>query len=200
VVSLPQTPTPAENLSAFLRGLLTAVCAMMGGERLSLQVIAAITDRIRQVNQRFGRLAARLAAGTYKPRRFHGRKPAAAKPRRRSPLPHEFGWLLPLVTDAVGYRAQLEHLLLRNPEMLALMEQAPVPMARILRPLCWMLRLEPPPVLARPRPKAPPPRRKASPRSKPPKVKVRRAPPALTAKPAPPAPPGLHARGPPLRG
>jgi len=116
-----------------------------------------IFGRFREIKQRFDRLAARLAAGTYAPRRYHGRKPAAdPKPRRKCPLPAKFGWLLPLVPEAVQYRAQLEHLLLRNPAMIALIAQAPAPMARILRPLCWMLRLEPPPILARPSNPRPP--------------------------------------------
>src|SRR5271165_1810472 len=127
-----------------------------------------IFTRIIEINRRFRRLADRLAAGTYKPRRYHGRKPAAdPKPRRKSPLPTKFGWLLPLVPEAVQYRGQLEHLLLRNPAMIALIAQAPAPMARILRPLCWMLRLEPPPILARPKPAAQP--RRKTPKKSPPR-------------------------------
>ena len=190
----PPPPTPAENVALFVRALVTAVCAMMGGERLSLQVIALITERLRVFKQRFHRLADRLAAGTYQPRRCHGRKPAERKPTRKSLVPQTFGWLLPLVPDALGNRAQFETLL-RDPAMLALIAQAPAPMARILRPLCWMLRIKPPPILARPRPKAPPPRRKTSAKSRP--RKARPAPPALAAKPARPAVPGLT-RGPPL--
>jgi hypothetical protein len=50
-------------------------------------VIALITTRIRETNQRFKRLIACLAAGTYRPRRYHGRKPAAPKPRPPNRLP-----------------------------------------------------------------------------------------------------------------
>ena len=39
-----------------------------------------------------------------------------------------------MLPEAVQYRAQLDHLM-RDPEMLALLEAAPAPMARVLRPL-----------------------------------------------------------------
>ena len=195
---IPPPRSPGESFATLLRCLGHAVVAMMGGERLSLQVIALIMGRIREINQGFARLAARLAAGTYKPRRYHGRKAAAPRPRRRSPVPQKFGWLLPLVPEAVQYRAQVEHLLLRDPAMAALIAAAPAPMARVFRPLCWMLRLEPPPILARPRRKTPPPRRKTPPRS--PKPNAPPAPasqPARSARFARSTTPG-RTRGPPL--
>ena len=169
-MSIPPPRSPGECFATLLRCLGHAVVAMMGGERLSGPVIAHIVTRIREIKQRFARLTACLAAGTYKPRRYRGRKAAAPGPRRRSPVPQQFGWLLPLVPDAVCYRSQLSQLL-GDPAMVALIQAAPAPMARVLRPLCWMLRLEPPPILARPRPQ-PPPRpptsAKSAPRPKPP--------------------------------
>src|SRR5579863_8420916 len=148
--------SPAEGFHTIIRWLVQAVTAMSGGDRLTYAVIGLIVDRIRVINQGFQRLAARLAAGTYRPRRYAPRrKPIDPKPRRQSPLPQDFGWLLKLVPDAVGYRSQLEHHL-RDPAMVALMAEAPASMARVLRPLCWMLRLPPPPILARPRREAAP--------------------------------------------
>jgi hypothetical protein len=159
-----------------LRWLSQAVIAMHGGNRLTFQVIGPIIDRIRGIKQRFARLAARLAAGTYKPRRCTARGPRAApNPRRKNPLPQKFGWLIPLVPEAVVFRAQLENLL-RDPAMAALMAAAPDAMARPLRSLCWMLRVDPPAILPRPRP-----RKRAAP---PPKT----PPPARAAPPAPPPP------------
>ena len=196
-MSIPPPRSPGECFATLLRCLGHAVVAMMGGERLSLQVIALIMGRIREINQGFARLAARLAAGTYKPRRYHGRKAAAPRPRRRSPVPQNFGWLLPLVPQAVQYRAQVEHLLLRDPAMAALIQAAPAPMARVFRPLCWMLRLEPPPILARPRANAAPQRPKTSPRSRRSPPPHRQPAPAATASPpARSAAPG-QTRGPP---
>jgi len=62
------------------------------------------------------------------------------------------------VADAVGYRSQLENLL-RDPEMAALLAAAPASLGRPLRSLCWMLRVDPPEILALPK-KPRPPRKK----------------------------------------
>jgi hypothetical protein len=150
-VSVP--PTPAENFAILLTWLSQSVAAMMGGERLPLKLIALITGRLRRIKQRFAALAARIRDGRYVPRH---RQKAAGRPLPPDPLPKKFGWLLPLVPDAVGYRGQFENLL-RDPEMAALIAAAPAPMAKTLRPLCRMLGLTPPPILApperKPRPK-----------------------------------------------
>jgi hypothetical protein len=153
-------PTPAERFATTLHWLSLAVVAMMGGERLPLKLIAQITDRLRRIKQRFATLAARIGDGRYTPRPRAGpprRRPGQAPPPR-SKLPRNFGWLLKLVPDAIGYRSQLENLL-RDPEMAALIAAAPGPMAKTLRPLCRMLGLPPPPILALPpraRPATPP--------------------------------------------
>jgi hypothetical protein len=164
-----------------LQWLSRAVAAMSAGDRLSYALIGHIIDRIRVVNQRFRRLVARLAAGTFRPRRrCHRRKSIDPKPRRKNPLPHKFGWLLPLVPEAVQYRGQLEYLF-HDPAMIALLEAAPAPMARILRPLCWALHLPLPPILSRTRSAAAPPPAQAA-----------TAPQA----PPPPPPPRLQRRSP----
>ena len=168
---VPPSHLPAESFATILRWLVQAVVLRGAGDRLAAPLIALILGRLRDINQRFARLAARLRQGTFRPRRAAARrKPVPRKPRRKNPLPQTFGWLLTLVPEAVGYRAQLEHLL-RDPEMTALIAAAPAPMARALRPLLWMLRLTPPPILPprqgtiAARPKAP---RPSPPRPSPP--------------------------------
>jgi hypothetical protein len=152
----PPFPTPAENLATILQWLGRAVASQGILGRLAAPILGLILGRFRTIGQDFARLAGQLRDGTYRPRRYAPRRPPAVpRPRRRSELPRTFGWLLPLVPEAVQYRAQLDHLL-RDPEMAALLEAAPAPMARVLRPLCWALRLTPPPLLARPRRAAPP--------------------------------------------
>jgi hypothetical protein len=135
-----------------LRSLVHAVVTRGICGQLAGPVVGLILDRIRDINQRFARLAARLRDGHSVPRHGFRRSSSDRKPRRHNPLPHTFGWLLPLVPDAVQSRGQLEHTL-QTPEMVALIAEAPASMARILRPLCWMLHLTPPPILARPRPR-----------------------------------------------
>jgi hypothetical protein len=161
----PPPHTPAERLAAMLLQLSQAVVLMRAGERLSQLLVSLITDKIRHLKQGFARLAARIEAGTYKPRRFAKRRPPASrKPRTKSPLPYKFGWLVPMFPDGNGYRNWLETLL-RDPEMVALMAAAPASAARLIRPLCWMLRVEPPEILALP----PRPRRVRDKPPKPPK-------------------------------
>jgi hypothetical protein len=173
-VPLP-TPTPAERFATILLWLGRAVAAR-GAAGLPGPLIVLIFGRIRNINQRIARVAARIRDGRYAPRR-HGprRSPTIRRPRRPNPLPYTFGWLLQLVPEAVGYRSQLEYLL-RDAEMVVLLAEAPAAMARPLRSLCWMLRLSPPPILS-PIPAAPQPAppqaapagaRQASPRPPPP--------------------------------
>ncbi len=146
----------ADSFATILQWLGRAVASQGILGRLSAPIVGLLLGRIAAAGRDFARLAARLRAGSFVPRRYSPRrKPAARKPRRPAALPRNFGWLLRMVPEAVGFRSQLDHLL-REPEMAALLAAAPAPMARVLRPLCWALLLKPPPVLARPR-RPPPP-------------------------------------------
>jgi len=173
----PPTPTPAERFADILWCLAQAVVTR-SAFGLSQPLINLIITRIRDAKQAFARLAARIEAGTYAPRRRSStppRPPAARKPRPPpNPLARKFGWLMPLVPNAVVFRGQLETLL-RDPEMAALLAAAPVSLRRPLRSLCWMLRVEPPKILARPagpaqprKPRPPRPRREPLPPYRPP--------------------------------
>ena len=171
------TPTPAERFAAILQYLTHAVVTR-SAFGLSQPLINLIVTRIRDAKQAFARLAARIQAGTYAPRRRSStppRPPAVQKPRPPpNPLARKFGWLLPLVPGAVVFGGQLETLL-RDPEMAALLAAAPTSLRRPLRSLCWMLRVEPPKLLARPArpakprtPRQPRPRREPLPPYRPP--------------------------------
>src|SRR5271167_50192 len=163
----PPIPPAPERFAILLRWLTQAVAAMSGGDRLAFPLIGLIVDRIRGVKQRFADLAAQIGAGSYVPRQAAPRgKPSAQTPPQPSRLPRKFGWLLPLVPDAASYRSQLE-ILLRDPEMAALLAAAPASLGRPLRSLCWMLRLPPPDILVLPkRPR--PPRKPVAPPPPPP--------------------------------
>jgi hypothetical protein len=181
----PPPRSPAERFAALLLCISQAV-GKRTGWGLHGWVIALITNRVRGIKQRFARLAARIAAGSYVPRQAAvaaaattpsrppiDRPPIDRKPRQKNPLPQKFGWLAKLIPEAVCYGSQLEHLF-RDPEMAALLEAAPEPMRRTLRPLCHMLGVRLPPPIALP--------------AKPRKPRVRR--------PKPPEPP-LHPPHPP---
>ena len=173
----PPTLTPAERFADILWYLAQAVVTR-SAFGLSQPLIVLIITRIRDAKQAFARLAARIQAGTYAPRRRAStppRPPAVQKPRPPpNPLLRKFGWLMPLVPGAVVFGGHLENLL-RDPEMAALLAAAPVSLRRPIRSLCWMLRVEPPKILARPArpakprtPRPPRPRREPLPPYRPP--------------------------------
>jgi hypothetical protein len=128
-----------------------------------------ILDRIRTINQAVARLAARVTAGKYVPRRppETPRQRAGPHPRKKNPLPQSFAWLVKLVPETAVYGSQLQFLF-AAPEMAALMQAAPASLGRPLRSLCHMLGVRPPPILApppavRPRARPPKPERPAAP-------------------------------------
>jgi hypothetical protein len=126
-----------------------------------------IIDRLRTINQAFARLAARIAAGKYVPRRPPDtpRRHEPRKPRGPNPLPQTFAWLIKLLPETAPFGGQLQALF-AEPEMAALLAAAPAPLRRPLRSLCRMLGVDPPKILALP---PPPPRPKPPPKPKIPK-------------------------------
>jgi hypothetical protein len=189
-VSNPALPTLAERLGFMMRALFEAIAGhrlggVLGG-RIPGPLIQLLTTRINAIRIRFAALADRIVAGTYTPRRYAPRRPPSTrKPPTEAPFRQKFGWLDALLPPEVArqHRSNLFYLL-QDPEIAALIAAAPDPMARLFRPLCWMLKLKPPEVLANPRRPAgtPPP------------------PPAQYTPPPPPTPPipgpantlGLH--------
>jgi hypothetical protein len=158
------TPTLVQSLTLMVRALCEAIGGqslggVLGG-RIPGPLISVINERIKTLRDRFNRLAGRIVAGTYVPRRTIRRKPPAnPKPRAESPF-RKRGWLDAMLPQAMAqqYRGGLLDLT-QHPEMAALIEVAPAPMARLLGSLCWMLKLKPPEILANARRSAgsPPP-------------------------------------------
>ena len=203
-MSTPPPNPPADAFAAFVRCLTHAVITRRLMGLFAAPVADDLINRLRLAKQHLARLAARLQAGTWRPRRVTARRPPDnPKPMPKIPRRKPFGWLRPLLPDAVPAAGYLDHLL-HDPAMVALMQAAPAQAARILRPLCWMLRLKPPPVLASPRRKtAPPPAAALSPaapiaaQASPPRPEPPRPKPPRSGPPAPPSPPVALARGPP---
>ena len=138
-------------------------------DRLAGPLVLLLWPRLNRLARRFAGLAARVAAGTAAPRRPASPRPAAARPRppyRR--LPRRFAWLLPLVPEAAAASGRSCSTCWPTPEMAACSPPRRRP-GRLLRPLCRMLGVRPPPApapaaaAAAPRPAAeppPPPRRR----------------------------------------
>jgi hypothetical protein len=156
---------------------------------------------LRRATRRLDSLIIRFRAGRLRPARprppapnptaFHPGAPRAATPRPGATpphprLPHGAAWLGRLGWEFRGHGSQLQALLNHDPELRALLAAAPEQAGRVLRPLCWMLGIDPGPGIL------PPPRRRApEPQADPPgepDPPVLTAPPALTAQPVLPAP------------
>ena len=115
-----------------------------------------VWTRIQRLANRFVRLVEKIEAGTLPP----PRRPGAPRPRRPRPppdparrLPRGHAWLVRLGRHEAANAGSLLGGLLADPDMAALLEAEPRRLGRVLRPLCRMLGVTPPPLIARPPPK-----------------------------------------------
>jgi len=175
----PAQPAVADRFARLIEGLCRAIAARSALSRLAAPLLILVWRRLRRTAARFAALTARIRAGrlprpTAGRRRPAGRPPDAARPPRPPPqrLPARSAWLIRLVPEAACSASQLRHLL-DDPEMAALIAATPQ-MGRLLRPLCRMLGVDPPPGLRPPGRRAPPaaapaaPSRPAAPKPAPP--------------------------------
>lgn len=148
----PLTPaTPADRFARLIEALCRSVAAR-GGRGLAGPLAILLWGRLRRMAERFASLAARLRAGRLSADPATGRSGRSGPPPR--PLPRGVAWLIRLVPEAAVSGSQLQHLL-ADPEMAEFIAAAPQ-IGRLLRPLCRMLGVHPPPGLAlAPRPQAP---------------------------------------------
>ncbi len=181
-------PDLAGRLSVIVDGLRHRLAFRSAKDRAFGALLLILWNRLSRLLFRFAAIAARHQAGTLRRPSGKPRRPRTtpATPPPRDKLPRERGWLLKRAIESVPYGNYLE-LLLEEPEMQALIEQAPQ-LRRILRPLWRMLRLEPPPAILRspapPKPCKPRKRRRKRPHAGP--GQRRQAQPCRS--PGPPAP------------
>jgi hypothetical protein len=145
---------------------LRALSAQGRDSRLCGPLLILLGSRLRRTRNRFIALAARVRDGllpavapavrrTGSPRSAASAPPAAV-------LPRQFGWVQRMVPQPwlVNHWRNLLEGMLEDPELVAVIAVAPQ-MGRELRPLCRMLAITPPPLLALPaRPRRPRPARK----------------------------------------
>ncbi len=176
-------PSPAEDLAALIEGLCRAVAAHGVRGLLTAPLLLLLWSRLSRMAVRARRLANRIAAGAplSTPRRQAAPRSGPSRPYTR--LPNGVTWLVRAVPATASGAAGLRFLL-DDPGMADLAKSPP--MRRLLRPLCRMLGVAPPPI-----PKQPPPPEAAAPTPPPaietphPAPEPRRADPP----PGPPAPP-----------
>jgi hypothetical protein len=154
----PAAPSPAERLAGLIDGLCAAVAAHGPRGLLTLPLLLLLWSRLRRMALRARRLAMRMHAGaplaTPRPRS----PPRGAPSRPYVRLPRGVTWLVRAVPATASGAATLQFLL-DQPDM-AELAQFP-PMRRLLRPLCRMLGVKPPPI------KPPEPPRTAAPLARP---------------------------------
>jgi hypothetical protein len=156
--------------------LVMDISARLAWGGITRAFLNLVVRRLDQNRDRIHRITTQIREGTYRPRTPSGkpRKPRDKIPRPPRPpddIPQKFGWLAPMIRPEAGGRGYLD-LLLRDPEMVAMIEIAPTALGRPLRSLCWMFGMKPPPHLApqkRPRPAKTP---RPEPPPKPPLARV----------------------------
>jgi len=127
----PSVPRVAENLGVFLRHIMMALAGRVSWSTLPPLLVCRVGERMRAIKLRVERIAALVRDGRYVAR--HRSTPASPgarpPPPRPDPAMREFGWLAPLLPHMQlprgGFLA-----LLRDPEMVALIQAAPAPPAQ----------------------------------------------------------------------
>ncbi len=148
-------PALADRFASLVEGLRRVLAARGAGAWLAGPLILLLWSRLRRTAERFARLAAKVHAGKLPPprRRLRSPRPVQPQPLR---LPRGAAWLLRRLPQAAAAASQLQHLL-ADPAVADLLAAAPQA-GRLLRPLCRMLGVRPPPAL-----RLPPPARPAAP-------------------------------------
>ncbi|MEE3504216.1 hypothetical protein [Acidiphilium acidophilum] len=162
---MTETPTLSltDRFAAIIRGLRNDVCVRGFQTGLNQLLLALISTRLTRIIERFATIVSRDRATPTQPTQPPARKPRPTPEREPAPglaplrLPYHFAWLLRLVPPtitqgnaAVNGRIGIQSLL-DDPELLALIARNRAA-GRLLRPLCHMLGIQPPPLLRRPKP------------------------------------------------
>jgi hypothetical protein len=140
--------TAATTLADRLRWFVDELCKTIGADAhargMEAALAWAIWNRVRLLGERLVRLAERMRAGKHQvihaPRAEPGpRAPKSSETQcsATASLPGDFGWVARLLPHTAQF-AGILHYMLRDPELAALVEQAPQA-ARIVRPLCHLL-------------------------------------------------------------
>jgi len=155
-VNAPLHPAAIQRFALIIDGLCRSFAASHA-RGVAGPLILLVWSRLRRIGARFAAVAARVRSGTVPAAssraacRGTACGPAASRPTpsgARQTLPRGFAWLVRLAPEAACHGSQLQNLL-SDAEMVALLSAAPQ-MARVLRPLCRMLGVEPTPELLPP--------------------------------------------------
>jgi hypothetical protein len=162
IVTSPSSP--AERLAGLIDALCAAIAAHGVRGLLTAPLQLLLWSRLRRMAGRARCLAARMAAGAplSTSRSRAASRSAPTRPYIR--LPRGLTWLVRVVPGTASGAASLQFLL-SDPEMAAVADSPP--MRRLLRPLCRMLGVAPPPIKPPPQTTAPMPTANEPPRPPP---------------------------------
>jgi hypothetical protein len=144
--------SPPERFNCLIEGLFNDVRVKIAWGWALLPMMTLIWRRLHRMRRRFNAIVAQLRAGTLPAPGSAPRRPATA--RRDGPRPKQpyrcLGWVVYEVSYFVwGRHFELDEML-EEPETETLLTTAPQ-LGRVLRPLCRMLKVKPPPYLRLPR-------------------------------------------------
>jgi hypothetical protein len=161
------TPSPAQRIVTVFGWIIASVQRSLARNAAGLEgpvqtmLYSLIGHRLRNARDRLVRLAERVAAGwVYQPKPRPPRKVAPRTedraPRKPNPFTTGSHWAIRAAPgpDAGSANNSL-YLLLEEPEVAAVLAAAPGPAWRILRPVCVMLGVAKPTVLAKLDPRPP---------------------------------------------
>ena len=144
MIHAPSPPRPADSLSERFTQIVDAmgrVAAAKASRYWALApVVLLLWSYLKRLARRFDSLALRRRAPVPRPR---SPRAVSTQPPPARRLPQGFAWLRLFGPEMGALGSQLRHLL-AEPEMTALLEEAPQA-GRLLRPLCRMLGIGPGP-------------------------------------------------------
>ena len=140
--------SPPERFNGLVEGLFSDIRTRIGDGWVPLApfevvLIKLIWRRLRRMSRRFAAILARLRDGTLVEEAGGPGAARAAGPARVWRPSRRLGWVIYAVSYFVWLRHYELEEMLEDPEMAALVAEAPE-LGRVLRPMCRMLAVKPP--------------------------------------------------------
>lgn len=144
---LPAASSVADRFTDIIDILCRIVPKLIARDRSAGPLILLIHAHLRRMAVRFAAIAVRAQAGVSRTPRG-GTARHASSPRTPRVLPCGYAWLIRVFQETAYGGGLLQHLVLNDPEMAALLATSPQA-GRIVRSLFWMLGIRPIPAIAR---------------------------------------------------
>ena len=145
-------PTANSSLVDRFSDIIDILCRivprLIARDRSAGPLILLIHAHLRRMAVRFAAIAVRPQSGVLRAPRSGTARRRASSPRTTGVLPCGYAWLIRVFQETAYGGGLLQHLVLNDPEMAALLATSPQA-GRIVRSLFWMLGIRPIPAIAR---------------------------------------------------